>query len=239
MKWLTTLLIAAALLPGAPASAQIRLSVMGGINRATMDLDTEAPIAEPRSGMSIGLTAAIPASDRFGIQLGGIYSQKGTSLDVLGMLNMLEDIASLMGAEGMDVTTSLTDLDLGSNIEMNYIDLTMLARLEFPRPGNVSVHLLAGPALSLRSSCQVAMWVRHGAASTEDTRACSVLDLDVKDFDFGLAGGGGIEIGLTDNIDARLGLLYTLGVFDVSEGDSETVRNRVLNVQTGLSIPIG
>ncbi len=52
------------------------------------------------------------------------------------------------------------------------------------------------------------------------------------------SGGAGIDIGLTDAIDARLGLLYTLGLSHISDDLSGSVKHRALTIRAGLGVPI-
>ena len=81
--------------------------------------------------LSIGLAANIPASDGWGLQLGGSYSQKGGRFEI-----------SEQGVSGE------------SRVETDYLEFTVLGRARFPVSGDrVSAHLLAGPALALESSC--------------------------------------------------------------------------------------
>lgn len=204
---------------GTSIHAQTTVSLTGGVNRASLNLDTEdllVPNLQSVIRFSFGIAATIPASDRFGIQLGGAYSQKGGSLSVVD--------------EGVAVT---------SDIEMDYIELTALAKLPLSQGEQVSAHLLVGPALALQSSCQVAFSVREGGTTFDASTSCDESDLDTKEYDLGLAAGGGLEIGLTDALDARIGLLYTLGLSNVSGEDGETLKHRALTLQAGIAFPIG
>lgn len=214
MKWLSTLLLAIPLLSTTPASAQTRLSVMGGLNSASVNLDTEAhPDAniQPVTRMSHGLAVTFPTSERFGIQLGGMYSQKGGSME-------LPDGAT-------------------SGIEFDYIEFTLLGRAGFPLSGErVTAHLVAGPALAWQASCRVG--VMGGGQSTGTD--CAEHGLIAKDYDIGLAGGGGIGIGLAGRLHATLGVLYTYGLSDVDDSEgSDTLNNRALTFRAGFDFPIG
>ena len=214
-----SLLVSLCLGPGTSVRAQTTVSFTGGINMTSLDLDTGnalVPNLQSVTRLSFGIAATIPASDQFGIQLGGSYSQKG------GSLRVVEQGATIM-----------------SDIEMDYIELTMLAKLALSPGERVSPHLLVGPALALQSSCQVAVSARQGSASFDSSSNCDGFDLDTKDYDLGLAAGGGLDIGLTDQVDARLGLLYTLGLSDISEDGGDTLKHRALTIRAGLAFPIG
>ena len=70
---------------------------------------------------------------------------------------------------------------------------------------------------------------------------CDVIAFDPKKYDVGVAGGGGIEIGLTDTLDVGVGILYTLGLLDISKNAPVSFerKNRTLTLRAGLSFPIG
>lgn len=201
---LPTLLTAVFLTLGAtPVRAQTMLSLTGGVNRTSLNVDTDgafSPDFESLTRMSVGLAATIPVSDRFGLQLGGRYAQKGGRLDVLGLMGMMGD---MMGE--LDDMPSGTSLN--ADIKMDYVELTVLARVGFPLSGDrVSGHLLAGPALGLRSSCELGFSVSGPDVPGVDVDSdCEEVESDFRALDFGLAGGAGIDIGLTDSIDAHLG----------------------------------
>ena len=199
--------------------AQTRVSLMAGANLASLDFDTDdllVPNLQSVTRLSAGIAVTIPASDRFGIQLGGSYSQKGGRLSG--------------EVEGVTLT---------SDLKMDYVELTVLAQLALARGERVSAHLLVGPALALQASCGVTVSAREGDASFGGSTSCADFRLDSKAYDFGLAGGGGLEIGLTDSLAAGIGLVYTLGLSSVSGDRSDTVRTRALALRAGLSFPIG
>lgn len=50
-------------------------------------------------------------------------------------------------------------------------------------------------------------------------------------FDLGLAGGGGIEIGLSDALGVSLGVPYTFGLLDMDKHDRDSLKHRVLSVR--------
>lgn len=214
MKLSSILLIALFLLLTTPVSAQTRLSVMGGVNTASVTLDTEAhpnPTIQPVTRWSGGLAATLPVSERFGIQLGGMYSEKGGGLD-------MEDGAT-------------------SSLEFDYVEFTFMGRVGFPLSGErVTAHLMAGPALAWQLSCQLAL-TGDGASTDTD---CAEHGLVARDYDVGLAGGGGIGIGLTGRLHATLGVLYTYGLSNIDDSDgSDTLTNRALTFRTGFEFPIG
>ncbi len=119
-------------------------------------------------------------------------------------------LVSLCLGPGTSVRAQTT-VSFTGGVNMTSLDLDTGAKLALSPGERVSPHLLVGPALALQSSCQVAVSARQGSASFDSSSNCDGFDLDTKDYDWGLAAGGGLDIGLTDQVDARLGLLYTLG----------------------------
>ena len=119
---------------------------------------------------------------------------------------------------------------------MDYLELAVLARMGFPLSGErASGHLLAGPVLAWQTSCRT-------QDSDGNSYRCDNVAFDPKKYDVGVAGGGGIEIGLTDTLHASVGLLYTLGLFNISNEASEevlTVKNRAMTLRAGLGYRIG
>ena len=210
---------------GTPVSAQTTISLMAGLNRTSLGVDTDAvptPYYKSVKGMSVGVTATLPVSGRFGIQLGGSYSQKGGRVDVERRLEGVGDRRGVLIVDG--------------RAEMSYLELALLARMGFPLTGErASGHLLAGPVLARLSSCR---WHNYTFGDCHD---CGIVPFHPKRYDVGVAAGGGIEIGLTDTLDLAVGILYTLGILDINKDAPVSFgrKNRTLTLRTGLSFPIG
>ena len=118
---------------------------------------------------------------------------------------------------------------------MSYVELALLARMGFPLSRErTSGHLLAGPVLAWLSSC------RWQDITFGNRHRCGDIAFDPKRYGLGVAGGGGIEIGLTDQLNASVGLLYTLGILNMSQDVpvSFARKNRALTLRAGVSFPI-
>lgn len=223
MRTLSGLLIATPLLllTPAPTAAQTKLGITGGLNLASVDVSSESgfvPDFESKTGLSLGLSATIPLSETLGLQMAGGYSQKGT------MSAFTEDGA-----------------DVESTLKMNYIELAAFGVVHLPVSGErVSAHLLAGPALALEASCDVTAKATFMGTDFEINEGCDEAGaLDRSNFDLGLAGGGGIEIGLSDALGVSFGALYTFGFLDMDEADGDSMKHRVLSFRVGLVYSIG
>ena len=155
----------------------------------------------------LGHPLGIPLLDRLGLHLGAGYSQKGFALSVLGV----------------DATT-----------EIDYLEITTLAGVPLPVGERASVHLLAGPALAFKLSCQVSATFM-GDSGTEDCGEDGPNTLDL-----GLMGGARLVIGVSEKLGLSLDALYNLGLLGMDDIDSEiTLKNRVMTLQAGIVYSIG
>ena len=225
MKHLATPILATTLLllTVTPAFSQVSLAVTGGVNIATLKVDTEfgAPPGAEKSvkRLSIGLAANIAASESWGLQLGGSYSQKGGRFDV-----------------------SEQGVSAEARVETDYLEFTVFGRVQFPMSGDrISAHLLAGPALALESSCHfIGKATGPDGTAFEFSGDCDEdTGLETPTFDLGLAGGGGLAIKLHDTLGMSFGLLYTYGLLDLDTSDSASIKQRALTLRAGLVYSIG
>ena len=202
-------LVAITLAPPWPSAAlaQTTFTFAGGLNMASVALSPDEGVSpESVTRLGIGVSAGIPMSERLGLHLGAGYSQKGFS-------------ASGFGA---DITT-----------EIDYVELTALAGIPLSGGERASVHLLAGPALAFKLSCQ-AFASFMGESLSED---CGD---DGPKLDIGLAGGARIEFGLSDKMGLSLGALYNLGLLNINDsGGSDAIKSRVLTLQAGVVLWAG
>ena len=204
------------LLAAAPVAGQTRLGVTGGLNLASVDVSTGdifVPDFESVARISIGGLVTVPISGNLGFQLAGSYSQKGGKWDV-----------------------SAPDLSANVTLKTDYFEVAGLGRVRLPLSGDrISAHLLAGPALALEISCEAI-----GEATFEGTRVNTTQDCDEEGalerskFDMALAGGGGIEFGLSDSLGLSFDALYTLGLLDIDKAERDSLKHRVLTLRVGL-----
>ena len=206
----TSLAVSAAMLmPGPLVAAQTKLTVAGGLNRATVSAEAEGLTVTPESvnRLAIGASVEIPMSERWGLHLGAGYSQKGFGLD----------------AFGASVTT-----------EIDYLEITTLAGVPFSISESASVHLLAGPALAFKVSCGVsASFLGEDIDEDCGDDGPKAMDLGLVGgarLEYGLSEKMGISVGALYNF----GLLN----MDDSDSD-ETLKSRVMSLQAGVVWSIG
>ncbi len=116
------------------ASAQSGSSGFGvkaGFNIASIkvDFDEASVTGDGRAGILLGAFYAVDFNPHFGIQVEGLFTQKGTEFAVEDDL-------------GFDDDTS---------VKLNYIEFPVLARVNFPASA-ATVRLLVGPTIGFKAS---------------------------------------------------------------------------------------
>ena len=229
------------LLPGGSAHGQVTLSVAGG-GHFTESVIGYSPStrtwgeASPRSrhGWALGIAAGLPISDKWGIQLGAGLSEKGYRGQHTCVLGEWGEFSCL--AETL----------------IPYLEAMILADRRFELTARVSLHLLAGPFLAFQGNSE-----RKIVISDREEVRFLVEPREIGAFDFGVAGGARVEIGVYGKLGLSVGTLYTHGLrnIDTVEGvgrdtavpliwryyavNAYTVKTRSLTFRTGLTYSIG
>ena len=208
---LTLTALALPFLATANASAQVAITLTGGINRGSWTTDIYRFADQdfkPVTRLSTGLAVTIPLPGIFAIEFGGAYSQKG------GRLEVPESAAGGTFEEeggGRD-----EPLYLSSTLEANYFELTVLGRMNLTLVDNrVSAFVVGGPAWAWEISCQRSFtWAGYDDWPPGDTVVTCPDGSNGTEYlsrDFGLVHGGGLEVGVTADVGFTLGLFHTLG----------------------------
>lgn len=197
-----------------PLSAQVELALRGGITLAGLAGDADLTgFDESRRGLVAGASLTLPVGQRFGIRIGGGFAQKGATGSA-----MLEE------AGEAEATT-----------ELDYVEGSVLFEATISGDGPVSLHFLAGPTAGYQLECKIVATIRHITATSE----CDQRDQpDLATWDFGVAGGAGLEVGLFAGLRLGAEALYTLGLSRLTD-DPGVLRNRALLLQAGLVVPLG
>ncbi len=193
----------------APAAKPLSVSLVGGLNSATMSTPfPEVMIPElslsqgRRVGFVGGVLLDIPVAAPLAIQTGGLLSFKGTT----------------MKAAVMDLGTAEIDA------RMVYLDVPALARVGVAKSGSTSAYLLVGGTLGLRLSADVIGSSGGFSQSESITSETSAVD-------FGLTIGGRVDVG-RGIIDVR----YTHGLVNVAPETGpagETIKHRAISFMGG------
>jgi opacity protein-like surface antigen len=118
-------LLLALLHPAGAAAQETAVGVKGGLNIASLELDAAGFDVSPdsRPGFVAGVFVRHDLRDRFGVQVEGLYTQKGAKLDEFGV-----------------------DIDL----RIDYLEIPVLARVGIQASDEASVHFVAGPAFAFK-----------------------------------------------------------------------------------------
>lgn len=215
MKSLLHALAAAALLGAAapPLAAQVALGVRAGTSLSEFAV-TGVVIEEeePRRGIVLGLTAALPVNARLGVEFGVSYVQRGS-------------------------TSTLANVNV--DFWPNYLRASMLGTASAPVFGEtLAVRLLTGPALAMETSCK--QETRFVLQPIVVLLECDDPESNPKTttFDFGLLGGAGVRFSPTGRVSVTLDLLYSHGLRSILDTElAQTAENRAFTLQAGLDFP--
>ncbi len=208
----------------APAAAQVEIAVSGGLALSTAKMEFADGIDDYDVGSetrpSVGLAAALPLTDAFAIQLGAHYTVKG--------------------AAG---TATLSGMATEWAHRVGYVEASALARLgtEFGRSG-FSGHLLAGPTFARETSCEVTIALSlggNGGTSPITDGSCDDTNLERTMYDYGIAGGAGVEFMGASGVGVAVTGLYSYGLADVDKASDSTLWHRALTFRAGLVFSIG
>ena len=192
----------------------VYVGAFGGLNRATLSAsDNSLGELGQKNGFNAGAFVGLDLSETFAVQLGGMYSRKGSTVE---------------------------QSDLEGDFSADYIGIPLLARFTIPTQAGerLTFHLFAGPAVSFETRCRVSADV-GGQRREED---CDSPDVQAahKTTDYSLLFGGGIGIGAGPG-DMQLDLMYDLALRNLNDepGDDTKIKTRTLMLTAGYILPIG
>lgn len=116
-----------------------------------------------------------------------------------------------------------------SKIKLSYLEVPVLLRLAIDG-GMAKLYVMGGPSVGLLLSARESQDGEFG--SDEDVKD------DYKNFDFGLIGGAGISIPM-NMIAFFIEGRYALGLSDILDFDQVKVKNRGLQVFSGITLHLG
>lgn len=198
----------------APLAGQT-LGVRGGVSIATWGGSDAPDEASSRTALNVGANVTFPVAPNLGIQVGGVYAQKGA-------------------------TFTETDPDVGTveaTAKFDYIEVPVLLRIAVPTAGTISPHFVVGGAVAFEAGCEV----EGSAAGITVTFDCSDFGLDTKSIDFGGVAGAGLSVGTAGPLSITLDVLYNLGLSSFVDDSTEDVdvKNRAFSILAGVSFGIG
>jgi hypothetical protein len=163
----------------------------------------EVPDVSNRLGFGGGAYLAIPLGPQLDFQPEILFATKGTK----------------SGSGAQEATLALS-----------YLEIPLLARVNFKSSSSVTPLLVFGPALAIKASCSVDL---PGGGSND---CAQITDGEFNTVDAGLVMGGGLSFAVAGR-NVLLGVRYNLGLRRiVTDSDS---KNRVLSFVGGFEVPFG
>ncbi|MEW5919267.1 MAG: porin family protein [Gemmatimonadota bacterium] len=196
-------LIAAALI--APCSTIAAQGQVGVIAGATFSTLRGVDGLDSRTGLIGGLTLVFPSAGPLSLQTGALFVAKGAT-------------AGSSTTEG---------------IEINYLEIPGLIRLDLSRGSGLTPHIYAGPYFGLQLSCTL---------EETDADCDRVGGVNSKTVDIGGIVGGGLDLNLGPLI-LTGGLRYGFGVSKIADFEfgsvNESAKNGTFAIYTGLAFKLG
>jgi hypothetical protein len=216
MKKITLTAVALALLVAGTDGAQAQsfsVGAFGGWNSATLDLSQGVfTRADNLSGFNAGAVLGWNVSEKFTVDLAGMYTQKGSAVEDEGQL-----------------------IDLSVDL----IEIPLLARVTIPTQAGdrLSLHFFAGPAISFETSCKVSG--DNNGQRVELNCDDPQVQAEHHTTDYSLLFGGGVGIGAGPG-DIQLDVAYDLGLRNLNSevGDDAVIKTRALMLTAGYRLPI-
>lgn len=208
-KLLITLGLVSLMMLGTTAFAGNEFGFKGGLNMANFSGDVEG--TDTRTGFGGGLFFKINMPNgNFAFQPEVLYVMKGAK-----------------GTEDMEGT--VVDVEY----KMNYIEVPVLVKYNFPTQGKIKPNLFLGPFIGFLMTSKV-------EATAEGISA----EVDMKDItksvEFGSTFGGGVDIMVGPKGKLSFDARYSLGLSNiVDDGSEDDVKNNVFSFYLGYSMGLG
>ena len=189
------------------AVAQERqIGLKAGMNVASVAVDGDDPDGynESNIGFLAGGFGVWPIGGPTAIQVEALFSQKGAKL-----------------SESVD--------DLEASLELDYLDIPVLLRVDGPVFGSSRLHFFGGPSVSFRTAARSKV---TNTGFEFDEGSIDDIEDDIEPFDYGIVAGAGVDIGRRIVIDAR----YSWGLATINKDTSDgiEIKNRVFSIMAGV-----
>ena len=208
-----TMAALAVLLVSLPASAEVRVGALGGLNIAKLHTSEEDAdvVLSSKTFPAVGLVLDVDLAKNVSLQFEPMYLQKGGTF-------LLRDFF------GEDVSATL---------RFSYIELPLFLKLS-KASGKVRPFLILGPSAGYRTG----FTLKDEATGEEESP--DEIDDTFEKWDFGVAAGGGLTVSV-GRADVFAEGRYTWGLASLNKDESEdvTLKNRGVQVLVGFTVPIG
>ena len=197
------------ILAGSASSAlaqERQIGIKAGVNVASLVFDGADADSynERRVGFLAGGFGVWPLGGPTALQVEALFSQKGAKF-----------------------SESLENLE--ATLELDYLDLPVLLRVQGPVFGSNRLHFFGGPSVSFRLAARSKL---SSTGQQFDQGSIDNIEDDIEPFDFGILAGAGIDIGRRIVIDAR----YSWGLSTINKDTSDgiEIKNRLFSIMGGV-----
>ncbi len=194
-----------------PASAQISLGVLGGLNMANLSMD-EGDMGDAefssRTVLGFGGILDYSLSENIALRLEPMYMQKGADIVVDG-------------------------IDDKFIVKLSYFEVPLMFKYSFSS-ADINPYIMAGPSIGFLLEAKTEL----DASGAPD--ATDIKD-ETKDIDFSLGFGAGVNLPMGNNsifVDARYVLGLT-NIVDDPEAPDDDVKNEGIQIFAGITYPVG
>ena len=194
-----------------PASAQISLGVLGGLNLANLNMDEgdmgDAEFAS-RTVFGFGGILDYSISENVALRLEPMYLQKGADIVVDGY-------------------------DDQFIVKLSYFEVPMMFKYSFGSD-NVNPYIMAGPSIGFLLEAKTEVIVSGVSEETD-------IKDETSNVDFSLGFGAGVSLPMGNNsifVDARYALGLT-NIVDDPDAPDDDVKNKGIQIFAGISFPVG
>jgi len=185
-----------------PGTASAQVGVLVGLNVANVDFDvsdTSVSVnGDSRTGFVAGLSFNIPIQQMFSVEVDALFAQKGTKFTA--------------------TESGFTDT---AKVNLNYVDVPVLAKINVTGSAPVGVHLLAGPSFNFKVS---ESFDPEDAADSDDS---------IEKMETALVFGGGVHMGAF-RVDLRYGIGLSNIIKDSASDGFLTGKNKVFSILVGF-----
>lgn len=159
---------------------------------------------------------------------GGTVSGGGTfgyGFGIFGGYNFTEHLGIQAEIQYLAISQKYTESDVVREINLRYFNIPLLLSLNTGKHKPVNFNFVAGPQLGISAGSDI--HVSGGGAGSETTHAT----LSVKTTDIGFAYGAGVDFGLNESQNFRLGIGFrgVYGLLDISD-NSQTLSDNAYYV---------